>query len=193
LFLAQTVNNTTKIVITKKEKKMAENTNFIKDSSQILLEGLRLSNNPDKTVVDDENGINGKLNVSEDGRKYYMAIFADPTNPLAPEKTRMVAQTTNSNGDPIWRAGRPEKMKKFVGKLIPGDFITRKVEMYEIGENEVEIYSCVVLKGENIETVFRQNGHDILSDNDGYTPDADVDTDDAPEILVAQPETTVTQ
>ncbi len=172
---------------------MSESTNFIKDSSQILLEELRLSNNPDKPVVDDPNGINGKLNVAEDGRKYYMAVFADPTNPLAPEKTRMVAQTTNSNGDPIWRAGRPEKMKKFVGKLIPGDFITKKVEMYEIGENEVDIYSCVVLKGENIETVFRQNGHEILSDNDDYTPDTDVDTDDAPEITVAQPETTVTQ
>jgi len=169
---------------------MAENTNFIKEDAQILLEALRLSNNPDKAKVDDPNGIDGKLNVAEDGRKYYMAVFADPTNPLAPEKTRMVAQTTNSNGDPIWRAGRPEKMKKFVGKLIPGDFVTRKVEMYEIGENEVEIYSCVVLKGENIETVFRQNGHEIISDNDDYTPDSDINDDDAPVPVPAQPETT---
>ena len=54
--------------------------------------------------------------------------------------------------------------------MIPGDIVSNEVEEYTVGDNTVNFYSCVVLKGENIETIFRQQGHEI-----GGTSDEDYD------------------
>lgn len=164
--------------------------NFISETSKILLEDLRLSNNPDTEVVDDKDGIDGKINMTEDGRKFYVGVFTDPTNPLAAERYRVISQTTDSNDNPVWRAGRPSKMKKFVGNALPGDIITREVEEYEVGENTVSIYSCVVLKGESIKTVFRQQGHELINDIDDEFIET-VKVEDAPEVESNAPEVTI--
>ena len=162
--------------------------NFINNDSKVLLEDIRLSANPDADVKDSKDGVNGKINVSEDGREYYISVFTDPSNPLAPERYRVISQTTDSNDNPVWRAGRPSKMKNFIGKVLPGDIITREVEEYEVGENTVSIYSCVVLKGESISTVFRQQGHEVMNSEEEYVEE--VSTIDAPEVENA-PEVTV--
>ena len=49
----------------------------------------------------------------------------------------------------------------FVDKNIPGSIITRTVEPYQVGDNTVDTYSCVVLKGESISTVFKSQGHEL--------------------------------
>ena len=154
--------------------------NIIAPTARVLLEDIRLSGNPEATTEDYPQGIDGKINVSEDGRKYYMAVFTDPHNPLSAERYRMVSQTTDSAGNPVWKAGRPSKLKPFVGKQIPGDIVTREVEEYKVGENDVSIYSCVVLKGESISTVFRQQGHEVMNSEEEYVEE--VSTIDAPEV-----------
>ena len=154
--------------------------NLINPNSKVLLEDMRLSGNPDATEEAYPQGINGKINVSEDGRKYYIAVFTDPDNPLSSERYRMVSQTTDSAGNSVWKSGRPSKLKNFIGKTLPGDIVTREVEEYEVGENTVSIYSCVVLKGESISTVFRQQGHELMDSEEEYVDE--VNTIDAPEV-----------
>jgi hypothetical protein len=160
--------------------------NLINPNSKVLLEDIRLSDNPDKQVEDYANGINGKINVTEDGRKYYVAVFSDAENPLAQERTRIVSQNFDSQGNPVWKAGRPSKMKKFIGSLLPGEIVTREVNDYEVGENTVSIYTCVVLKNESISTVFKQQGHEILGNQDDFVED--IDMDDAPVVETEAPQ-----
>ena len=164
--------------------------NIIASTARVLLEDIRLSGNPDATTEDYPQGINGKINVSEDGRKYYIAVFTDPDNPFSPERYRVVSQTTDAAGNPVWKSGRPSKLKNFIGKTIPGDLVTREVEEYKVGENDVSIYSCVVLKGESISTVFRQQGHELMDSEEEYVDE--INTVDAPEVEVENaPEVTM--
>ena len=152
--------------------------NFINEESKLLLTGVSMSNNPQATQVDDPDMPGGKINVTSDGRKYYLANFRDSSNPFAPERTRVISQTTNSAGQPIWRAGNPSVIKQFVGKTIPADIITRNVEPYSVGSNVVDTYSCIVMKGESIKTVFKQQGHELSEDDDMLN----LDNADAPEV-----------
>tara|TARA_Y100001973_G_C5199206_1_gene336444 strand:- start:2471 stop:2962 length:492 start_codon:yes stop_codon:yes gene_type:complete len=151
--------------------------NFISNEAKLLLSGISLSNNPTATVVDDPDMSGGKINVTSDGRKYYLATFRDVNNPFAPERTRVISQTTDASNNPIWRAGNPSIIKQFVGKAIPADIVTRTVEPYTVGSNVVETYSCIVMKGESIKTIFKQQGHELTEDEDML-----VDTADAPEV-----------
>ena len=164
------------------------NFNTINDNAKLQLVSLRLSSNPDATVVKDEHGIDGKLNETSDGRKYYIASFRDPENPFGVERTRIFAQTTNSADEPVWKSGNPELIKKFVGKLVPGDIVTRQVDSYMVGDRAVDTYSCVVLKNESVTSVFKQQGHEIGGENNTLDVlemiDAETSkTDDATEEL----------
>jgi hypothetical protein len=140
----------------------------INENAKLKLTSMRLSANPEATVIDATDGINGKLNETSDGRAYYIATFQDPTNPFSTERYRVISQQTDSADNPVWRAGNPSLIKQFIGKTIPGDIVTKDVPSYHVGENEVSTYSCVVLKGENIETVFRQQGHELTETDAEY-------------------------
>ena len=170
---------------------MAKDT--IKDNSTIILEDIRLSNNPDSRLVDSPEGINGKINVTEDGRQFYMAMFTDPQNPFSAAYSRMISQSTDSQGNPVWKSQRmkPVNIKKFVGTEIPGEIVTKSVDEYEIGDNTVSIYTTVILKGESISTVFASNDHQLLDSDDDYTVIKGVDKEDAPTVTL--PNTPVTE
>lgn len=160
---------------------MAQNSqNTVTNDAQLLLTSIRLSNSASSTVVDDKDGIDGKINVTSDNRKYYIASFRDPSNPFGVERVRMFAQTTDSEGNPVWKSGNPTLIKSFVGKLVPGDIITRQVPPYMVGERMVDTFSCIVLKNESINSVFKQNDH-ILDGSSASTTvsldDLDVDTE----------------
>ena len=66
---------------------MGVNLETISAEAKLLLTSLRLSSKPDATVVDDKDGIDGKLNLTSDGRMYYIATFRDPSNPFGVERT----------------------------------------------------------------------------------------------------------
>ena len=92
--------------------------NTINPNAELQLASVRLSGKADAQLVDDKDGVNGKLNLTSDGRKYYIAIFRDPSNPFGAERTRVIAQTTDSEDNPVWKAGNPSLIKQFVGKNI---------------------------------------------------------------------------
>lgn len=138
--------------------------NTINDNSRIVLANLALSNNPDKPVIDDESGVDGKLNQTSDGRGYCMAYFSDPHNPFAVMRSRVIQQQMDANGNATWRSASPAQLKAWVGKEIPGEFITRTVEPYDVGGNTATTYTAVVLKGESISSIFKAAGHTIVQD-----------------------------
>jgi len=160
----------------------------INPESKIKLVGMRLSGDETTKVIDNTDGVNGKLNETSDGRAFYMADFQDPDNPFAPVRTRMVSQQFDSADNPVWKAGNPAMIKKFVGKLIPGEIITLDVPDFQIGERVVNTATSVVLKGENIQTIFRQAGHDL--DEEEQEDDAQLETTVESEPTAEQVEAT---
>ena len=148
---------------------------IISPSSSLKLLKIGLSDNPNAKVEDAPEcagipGLDGKLNVSSDGRKYYMAWFADPNNPFIASSPVVVMQSGN-HGRNTWRMGDPEIIKDFVGKNIPGAIVSRQVEPYQItlsatGETrQVETYTTVVYGGQSISAAFAGAGHTIVSNN----------------------------
>jgi hypothetical protein len=129
----------------------------------LILKSIRLSANAKARVVDATNGINGKLNETSDGRKYYMTEWADGSNPFAPTRQRMIAQQVNSNGEAVWTAGSPDDVKRFIGKSVDGvKMVTKTVAPYQVGDRTVTTYTAIVFPHENVETVFRNAGHAIM-------------------------------
>jgi hypothetical protein len=128
----------------------------IMDSSVLKLTGIKLSSSANAKVTDS----------NYEKLEYYIASFQDPTNPFGIERNRVFSQVSNSEGVKEWRGAHPSVIQNFVGKSVPAEIVTRKVPPYVIGERTLTTYTCVVLKSESIESVFRANGHDLsqLSD-----------------------------
>lgn len=135
--------------------------NTINPEGRILLTSLSLSNNPDKPVIDDASGIGGKLNQTSDGRGYCMAHFSDPQNPFATVRSRVLQQQMDTNGTPVWKGATPAQLKSWIGKEIPGEFVTRTVPEYNVGGRSASTYTAVVLKGESISSIFKSAGHEL--------------------------------
>ncbi len=136
--------------------------NTISADSRLILKSLRLSSNPAKPVADMEEGVNGKINMTSDGRGYFIAEFQDPSNPFAVTRSRVIQQQKDTAGVAVWRGPSPRDLSTWVGKQLPGEFITRSVEPYSIGDSTATSYTTVVLKNEMVNTVFRQAGHDVV-------------------------------
>ena len=137
------------------------------DSSVLKLTGIKLSSSANAKVTDSNyEKLGNKINLTSDDREYYIASFQDPTNPFGIERNRVFSQVSNSEGVKEWRGAHPSVIQNFVGKSVPAEIVTRKVPPYVIGERTLTTYTCVVLKSESIESVFRANGHDLsqLSD-----------------------------
>ena len=150
------------------------NAEFINDGQQIKLVGISLSSNPNATVLDDSEtqgikGLEGKINETSDGRKYYLAVFQDLDNPFQATRFRVISQQFDSTGNPIWKGGDPAMIKNYIGKALPGAIVTKQVEPYEVQSQdgtarEVTSYTCVALKGENIVQLFNRAGHTLSSE-----------------------------
>lgn len=127
----------------------------------IKLVEIRKSQNPQAKVS------TSGYNLTEDGREYYIAVFEDSNNPFAAKKSRVISQQLNNQGVPEWKAASPHAIKQYLGKEIAGNFVTAKVEPYDISGRIVDIYTAVVLGHENVETVFKNSGHPLLDTNTG--------------------------
>jgi hypothetical protein len=151
--------------------------NTINDDSRLTLVEMRLSRQPEATRVEDQSGVlqaDGKryLNLTSDNRKMYIAVFRDPTDPFGSERTRVFSQNTDSSGgNAVWKKGNPALIQKFVGKIVPAEIVTRDVMPYDVGSNTgITSYTCVILKNENINSVFASQSHPIIGSPqaDGY-------------------------
>ena len=143
--------------------------NTISEDSNLLLVEMRLSRQPETARVEDKNGLlaaDGKryLNLTSDNRKMYIAVFRDPTDPFGSERSRVFSQNTDSSGgNAVWKKGKPEQIQKYIGKNVPAQIVTRDVVPYSVGNNSgIATFTCVVLKNENINSVFASQSHPVI-------------------------------
>tara|TARA_Y100001963_G_C6543128_1_gene336466 strand:- start:93 stop:632 length:540 start_codon:yes stop_codon:yes gene_type:complete len=165
------------------------NAEFVNEGQQIRLVGISLSSNPNATVLDDDNtkgikGLDGKINETSDGRKYYLAIFQDLDNPFQSTRFRVIGQQFDSTGNAIWKGGDPTMIKNYVGKALPGAIVSKEVEPYEVSSADgttrtVNTYTCVALKGENIVQLFSRAGHTLASEATSSEATVDIKLDEA--------------
>lgn len=104
-----------------------------------------------------------RLKDTKVNRQFYTLYFMDPNNPLREEKQRNVFQShVNDEGTACtWKSGNPSIMKQFIAeqKEIPGKFINVEVAPYEVNGRIVNSFSCILLDGEKLETILKQQGH----------------------------------
>jgi hypothetical protein len=125
----------------------------------VIVKNVRLSENPEATTMENEEGINGMVNETSDGRAYVVVELEDTTNPF-----KMTRRTlTYSQNNDKWPGATPKQLLDFKGKELPGaKTVTETVEPYEIGENTVSTYSTILLPHENKYTTFSNLDHPII-------------------------------
>lgn len=131
------------------------------------LKAVRLSANPDTQVIDFKGGINGKANGTSGGAVFVTMEFEDDTNIFKFSRSNRLYY---ANGDK-WGGATPEQMLQFVGKEVPGEFVTLPVVPYEIIGNDgkprqVGQYTTFVMPHEDKLTVFSNAGYSVV-DSDG--------------------------
>jgi hypothetical protein len=136
--------------------------------NKVKLTMVALSANPAAQLAPSEDGINGQLNKSSDGRFYCVVRFEDVSNPF---KKYQAVRTYMSNAEGKFPNFTPKQLLSVKGQLIEGaKFVTERVVPYKlpasngIGENECFTYTTVVLPHESIVTVFKNAGHPIMSE-----------------------------
>jgi hypothetical protein len=93
-------------------------------------------------------------------RQYYVAKFMDSLNPFAAVRQRTVFQDHNADGTiAFWKSGDPSIVKNYVGKEIPGQIVNVNVESYKIDDRDTNTFTTVLLDGESLKTILKQNGH----------------------------------
>ena len=129
--------------------------------SKVLIKNVRLSGNPEALVVDHKDGINGKLNKTEDGRLYCQVVLVDDDLFKTSKRNMMYSSDEQDN----FSGATPKQLATSVGKELPGArVVTKKVTEYTIGENRVNQYTTIVLPKENVETVFKNAGHTLQTE-----------------------------
>jgi len=95
-------------------------------------------------------------------RQYYVAKFMDSLNPFAAVRQRTVFQDHNADGTiAFWKSGDPSIVKNYVGKEIPGQIVNVSVESYQIDGRDTNTFTTVLLDGESLKTILKQNNHVI--------------------------------
>jgi len=143
----------------------------------IKLVEVRKSNNANASVSP------SGYNLTTDGREYYIAVFQDSNNPFASLKSRVISQQFDSQGNPVWKAADPHTIKQYLGKELAGNFVTKKVAPYSIGDRMVDSYTAVVLGHENVDTVFKNAGHDLIDTQTGEITSKAVIANEVKEVL----------
>lgn len=129
-----------------------------------IISKIGLSANPTAKVVENTDGIGGKLNLAKDGALYCGVTLEDRSNPMKYVLRHVnYRQQKNSVGEWVWKGATPKNFAAMQGSKIKGQVFTEQVEPYDVNGREVSSYTTIVLQGENKETVFRNAGHPITS------------------------------
>lgn len=106
--------------------------------------------------------------LAKDGRAFYTITVQDATNVFAPQRTRNMWQQRDAQGNPVWRIPNADQAKALIGKLIPGQIISKTVVPFEITNEETgevrTVNSCtsVIFGHEDVNATFAAFGHPVL-------------------------------
>lgn len=131
----------------------------------VTLEKIALSSNPNAAIADNANGIDGKVNMTTDGRMYVVLHFIDDTNIFAHKRISRVFMT-DSKGN--WPSVSPDKFLTYIGKDLSSQvsIVTKEVEPYDITNADgtarsVNTYTMAVFSNEVVAAAFTRAGHPI--------------------------------
>ncbi|QDP46387.1 MAG: hypothetical protein GOVbin1709_49 [Prokaryotic dsDNA virus sp.] len=140
---------------------------FIKEDREIEIVGVRLSDNPKAIRIKSSNGIKGYINITKETDQepveYYLIDFVSVNCPFGLVRSRLMFQSRNSIGIPVWKRVPPDKALNYIGTKIAGDIVTREVIPYKIKDELVHTATYVILPGENIYSIFKGHGHIIIN------------------------------
>ena len=133
------------------------------DASVVCVEEIGLSENPNTSKTPDS-----KYNLTSDGRKFFMARYYDPNNPMGGLKSRMISeQETGIDDDGNKTYGWARKidrtfMEKFVNKNIAGQIFTIPVPPYKIPRadgtfNTASQITILVFPHEDVVSILAQD------------------------------------
>ena len=96
-------------------------------------------------------------------RSYFSAKFVDIDNPFV-GKTVNIFQIHKDDGKTTdWSGIDYHMAKSMVGQIVEGELVKANVEPYQIGENTFNTTTVVVLKGQSLADVVRQQGKKLSS------------------------------
>ena len=126
--------------------------------------------------------------TAKDGRKFYTITVQDATNMFAPQRTRNMWQQRDAQNNPVWRIPNAEQAKALIGKLLPGQIVTKSVVAFEIanpvtGEiRTVNSYTSVVFGHEDVDATFAAFGHPVLGSAQAKALDGTLDAEIIPQV-----------
>lgn len=134
------------------------------------LVAVRLSNNPERLPVDAKGGVEGKASLSSGSKPYVVLEFVDDKNIFKHSRAVRPYWAQGEGDDAKWAGLTPTELMKYVGKDVPGKFVTMPVAPYTIeGENGkkniINQYTTFVLPNESADTVFVKAGHTVLNED----------------------------
>lgn len=144
---------------------LSDYANIVKrnDESVICLEEVGLSENPSTAKTPDS-----MYNLTSDGRKFFMARYYDPQNPMGGLKSRMISeQETGVDADGNATFGWAKKidrkfLEKFQGMNMRGQIVTVAVPPYKIAKvdgtfNEAKSITIMVFPHEDVLSILTQD------------------------------------
>lgn len=118
-----------------------------------------------------------EVKEASDGRKYFTARVSPGFGLLASSRNFWQQFRKDKNGLPTketyWERATPEQADSLInsGKSFLAAKVTAKVKPYSIGEGEaareVNTYSCIIFKDEDVINVFASANHPILNEATG--------------------------
>jgi hypothetical protein len=117
----------------------------------VILKGARLSNNPETKTIANEQGVNGLVNVTSNGKQFYQT---DVTllNGLTPVNKTHTVWADDNGKFPVSVAEYNEMYKgeKTQGKLVRFD----EIPTYEVEGKEFNHVTLLVMEGESESAVI---------------------------------------
>lgn len=134
------------------------------------LVAVRLSNNSERETLEVKGGIDGVASKSTGGKPYVVLEFVDDKNIFKHSRAVRPYWAQGAGDDARWAGATPEQLKAYIGKDVPGKFVTMPVAPYTItGDDGVErslnSYTTFVMPHESADTVFVKAGHTVLNDD----------------------------
>lgn len=134
------------------------------------LVAVRLSRTENRVQVDAKGGIDGKASLSEKNKKFVVLEFEDDLNIFKVSRSARSYWMNGEGDDEKWSGLTPEKLLQYVGKTIPGEFVTESVSPYQIVGDDgisrtVGKFTMFVMPHEIGDTMISKAGHNVLNDD----------------------------
>lgn len=95
--------------------------------------------------------------------QYFFITVADEGNPFTGHQVKITQRHSADGKTASWSGVDYNQAKALIGKQIEGEIVRAEVAPYQIEDRTATHFTCVVLKGQNLDSVLKQNGKKLSS------------------------------